>query len=76
MPDRLISLLNAVVFSFIDVMCLAFMIRTNWYVVVVLHRPRQQVKNIHSNRPAPRLSHAYHPDLWAYLSTFIVSLPF
>lgn len=61
-------------------LCLAFMKWTSRYMVVVLHRPKQQVKNIHSNRPTPRPFHearSTHTILiwWDYLSTFIVSLP-
>ena len=57
MPDKFISLLHAVILSYMDVICLGFMIWTSGYMVLFLHRHKQQVQHIHSNRLSPRPSH-------------------
>ncbi|XP_058901574.2 vomeronasal type-1 receptor 1-like [Kogia breviceps] len=57
MPDKFISLLHAVTLSYMDVICLGFMIWTSGYMVLFLHRHKQQVQHIHSNRLSPTPSH-------------------
>lgn len=57
MPDKFISLLCVIILSYMDVICLGFMIWTSGYMVLFLHRHKEQVQHIHSNRLSPRPSH-------------------
>ncbi|XP_020859541.1 vomeronasal type-1 receptor 4-like [Phascolarctos cinereus] len=53
-PASFNAILFAIVFSIPDVLCVGFMICSNAYLVLLLHRHHQQVKHIHNLHLSPR----------------------
>ncbi|KAM9034753.1 vomeronasal type-1 receptor 1-like [Sarcophilus harrisii] len=53
-PASFNASLFAIVFSIPDIMCVAFMIWSSAYLVLLLHRHHQQVQHIHSSHLSPR----------------------
>ncbi|XP_062946015.1 vomeronasal type-1 receptor 1-like [Cynocephalus volans] len=56
-PNRFMSLFHAVIFSFIDIMCLGFMVCASSSMIFILRRHKQQVQHIHSHRLSSRPFH-------------------
>ena len=80
-PDRFLVSLHVGIFFSIDVICLGLVVLASGSMVLVLHRHKQWVQDIHSNSLSPRTSMRPEPHTpswssWAHLSPFTLSLPF